>query len=574
MDNSDMAAVFDEIADLLDLQGVAFKPIAYRRAARSIESLEMDINEVAADGRLEDIPGVGKAMAKKIEEMTRTGKLAYLDDLRAEVPSGLVELLRIPDVGPKTAAVLYNELGITSVAMLKEAVLGHRLRGTKGFGEKTEERILQGIRTVESKSGRTLMGIALPVAEAFVDYLKGSLPLGKISLAGSLRRGKETVGDIDILVGDDTPVAIMEAFVSYPDVDELLMKGPTKSSVRLRNGLQVDIRAVEPKSWGAALCYFTGSKEHNVSMRRIGVEKSLKLNEYGLFERESGTMVAGATEEEVYEALGLRYVEPEIRENSGELEASKQGKLPVLVNGAEIRGDFHVHTSWSDGASKVEDVVSAAVARGYEYVAITDHSQSLRIANGLSPEKLRKQIEVVRKADELGGGRIRVLAGSEVDIRADGTLDFPSSLLRNLDIVIGSIHSRFKMEKDEMTKRVVNAVSSGHIDILGHPTGRLIGKRAPHALDLEKVFSAARDSGVCMELNSFPDRLDLADVNCRHAMNSGVKVAIATDAHSVEQMDYIKYGITTARRGWLEAKDVLNTVRGKDILRRLRGGRP
>ena len=309
-------------------------------------------------------------------------------------------------------------------------------------------------------------------------------------------------------------------------------------------------------------------------MRRIGVENGLKLNEYGLFERESGTMVAGATEEEVYEALGLRYVEPEIRENSGELEASKQGTLPVLVNRADIRGDFHVHTSWSDGANKVEDVVSTAVAKGYEYIAITDHSQSLRIANGLSPERLGKQIDAVRKADELGGGRVRVLAGSEVDIRADGSLDFPSSLLKNLDIVIGSVHSRFKMEKNEMTERVVNAVSSGQIDILGHPTGRLIGKRAPYALDLEKVFSAARDSGVCMELNSFPDRLDLADANCRHAMNSGVKVAIATDAHSVEQMDYIKYGITTARRGWLEAKDVLNTVRGKDILKRLHGGRP
>ena len=574
MDNSEIAAVFDEIADLLDLQGVAFKPIAYRRAARNIESMEIDINEVAADGKIEDIPGVGKAMAKKIEEMIGTGKLAYLDDLRSEVPSGLVELLKIPDVGPKTAVVLHNELGITSVAMLKEAILSHRLHGIRGFGEKTEERILQGIRTVESKSGRTLMGIALPIAEAFVDYLKESLPLDKICLAGSLRRGKETVGDIDILVGDDKLATIMDAFVSYPEVDSLLMKGPTKSSVRLRSGLQVDIRAVESKSWGAALCYFTGSKEHNVSMRRIGVEKGLKLNEYGLFERESGNMVAGATEEEVYEALDLRYVEPEIRENSGELEASKQGTLPVLVNRADIRGDFHVHTSWSDGANKVEDVVSKAVAKGYEYIAITDHSQSLRIANGLSPERLGKQIEAVRKADELGGGRVRVLAGSEVDIRADGSLDFPSSLLKDLDIVIGSVHSRFKMEKNEMTERVVNAVSSGQIDILGHPTGRLIGKRAPYALDLEKVFSAARGSGVSMELNSFPDRLDLADANCRHAMNSGVKVAIATDAHSVEQMDYIKYGITTARRGWLEAKDVLNTVRGKDILKRLHGGRP
>jgi DNA polymerase (family 10) len=572
-DNDHIAAAFDEIADLLDLQGIAFKPVAYRRAARNIQSMEDDINKIAAEGKLEDIPGVGKAMAKKIDEMVKTGKLAYLDELRSQVPKGLVELLGIPDVGPKTAVILYKELGITSSAMLKNAVLNHKLRGIKGFGEKTEERILRGITTVESKAGRTLLGTALPVAEAFVEYLRQSQSLQKISVAGSLRRGKETVGDIDILVGDDEPGAIMDTFVAYGEVGDVLMKGPTKSSVRLKNGLQVDIRAVEAKSWGAALCYFTGSKEHNVSMRRIGVEMGLKLNEYGLFERDSGKLVTGATEEQVYKALGLRYVEPELRENSGELEASRENKLPRLLKKEELLGDFHVHTSWSDGVNKIEDVVSAAATKGYEYVAITDHSQSLRIANGLSSDSLKKQIEAVRKADELRDGEIRVLAGSEVDIKADGSLDFPSSLLKDLDIVVGSVHSRFKMEKADMTKRVTTALESGRIDILGHPTGRLIGQRPPYELDLGLVFSSAKSSGVCLELNSFPDRLDLSDVNCRLAKDAGVKVAIATDAHSVDQMAYIRYGLITARRGWLERDNVLNSVRGKDIIRQLHGGR-
>lgn len=573
MDNDDVASVFYEIADLLDLQGVAFKPVAYRRAARNIESMEDDINKMVAEGTVEEIPGVGRAIAKKIEELVTTGKLVYLEKLRSEVPAGLVEILNVPDVGPKTAMVLYKELGITSIEHLKEAVLGHKLHGIKGFGEKTEERILQGIRTLETKGGRTLLGLALPLGEAYVDYLKASLKLDKISIAGSLRRGKETVGDIDILVGDDKPAAVMDAFVSYPEVDEILMKGPTKSSVRLKGGLQIDLRAVETKSWGAALCYFTGSKEHNVEMRRIGVQMSLKLNEYGLFERDSGKMVAGATEEDVYNALGLRYVEPELRENSGELDAAREGKLPVIVEHDQIKGDMHVHTTWSDGYGKLEEMVEGAVSMGYEYLAITDHSQSLKIAGGLSPDKLRKQIEAVRKADEAAGGRIRVLAGSEVDIKADGALDFPSSLLKDLDVVIASVHSRFKMEKSEMTKRVVSAIESGSMHILGHPTGRLIGQRAPYELDLEKVFEAAKSARVSMEINAFYDRLDLGDANCRMAKSSGVTMAIGTDAHRVEQLEYLKYGVITARRGWLERKDVLNTLNAKELMKRLRGGK-
>jgi DNA polymerase (family 10) len=381
------------------------------------------------------------------------------------------------------------------------------------------------------------------------------------------------VGDIDILVGDDDPSAIMESFVAYPKVSEILMKGPTKSTVRLKNGLQVDIRAVETKSYGAALCYLTGSKEHNVYMRKVGVEMGLKLNEYGLFERDSGKMVAGATEEEVYEALGFRYIDPELRENSGEFAASREGRLPKLVKRDDVRGDFHVHTEWSDGSNTIQQVVDSAAERGYEFVTITDHSQSMKIAGGLSPEDLRKQIAEVRKADSAAGGRLRVLAGTEVDIKSDGSLDFPKTLLKDLDVVVASVHSRFKMDKDEMTKRVVAAVESGTIDILGHPTGRLIGERTGYQLDLQKVFEAARSSGVSMEINSFPNRLDLGDINCRTAKEAGVRMAIGTDSHHVDQMGFIRLGVITARRGWLEAKDVLNTVKAKDLDRHLRGRR-
>lgn len=565
MDKYQVAAVLYEIADLLDLQGVAFKPVAYRRAARNIEVLEDDFEKIVAEGRLKDIPGVGNAMTKKIEELVTTGELGYLKQLRSEIPAGLVDLLRVPDVGPKTAMILYKELGISSIDQLKDAVLNHRLHGIKGFGEKTEEKILQGIKTLESKGGRTLLGDALPIARAYVEYLKGKQALDRISIAGSLRRGKETVGDIDILVGDDEPARIMEAFVSYPEVEEVLMKGPTKSSVRLRGGLQVDIRAVNTSSYGAALQYFTGSKEHNVAMRGIGVDMGLKLNEYGLFMRDSGKMVAGATEEEVYKVLGFPYIEPELREMTGEIEAARAGKLPKLVEQDDVRGDLHLHTNWSDGRDAISDVVAAAISRGYEFVAVTDHSQSLKITNGLTPERLTKQIGAVRMAEGEAGGKISILAGSEVDIKPDGSLDYPVSLLKDLDIVIGSVHSRFKMDKKDMTERIIKAIGSGMIDILGHPSGRIIGQRKPYEFDLEAVLDSARDSKVSMEINSFPDRLDLSDRDCKLAKQSGVKVAVGTDSHSIEHMWYIELGVITARRGWLEKGDVINTLSRRDL---------
>jgi DNA polymerase (family 10) len=570
MDNREVAAIFYEVADILDLQGVAFKPNAYRRAARSLEELEEDLTKMASEDRLTEIPGVGDSVAKKIQEVLKTGELSYLKKLRTQIPAGLLQIVSVPDIGPRTAMLLYKELGIENLDQLKDAAKAHKLRGLKGFGEKSEEKVLQGIQTLESKGKRMLLGEAYPVASAIIDHIVSAASVDLVSVGGSLRRGKETIGDIDILVAHDSPKRVMDAFVAYPKVSEVLMKGPTKSSVVLKGGLQVDIRVVEPSSWGAALVYFTGSKDHNVVIRTLGVQKGLKLNEYGVFERDSGKKVAGATEEDVYRSLGLRWMPPEMRENTGEVEASARDELPVLVDQQDIRGDLHVHTEWSDGVGSIESVLDSASALGYEYVAITDHSQSLKITNGLTPDRLRSQVDKVHGAEEAGGRRIRALAGSEVDIKPDGSLDFPSSVLKDLDIVIGSVHSRFKMSKEEMTKRLIAAIESGWVDIVGHPTGRIIGERDPYEFDMEKVFSAARSSGVSMEVNSFPDRLDLKDAHCRLAKESEVKVAIGTDAHRTDQLDFIRFGVTTARRGWLEKTDVLNTMSAKDLVAHLR----
>lgn len=573
MDNAEVAQIFYEIADLLELEGVGFKPSAYRRAASSIEQLEEPIQKVAANGKLGEIPGVGESIVKKIEEILATGKLAYLDRLRGEVPAGLKELVSVPEVGPKTAMVLYKELGISDIKQLKSALMAHKLRDLKGFGAKTEERILHGIAILESKGRRLLLGEAYPVAKAYVEYLESTGRLKLVSIAGSLRRGKETIGDIDILVGHDDAEAATGAFTSYPEVEEVVLSGPTKTSVRLKSGLQVDARIVTTKDWGAALQYFTGSKEHNVALRSMAARMDLKLSEYGVFERDTGRRIAGASEEEVYGAFGMSLMPPEIRENGGELEAAKEGSLPDLVRLEQIRGDLHVHTTWSDGSSTINEVVNAAVARGYEYICISDHSQGLKIANGMSPERVRKQIDAVRKAEDGAQGGIRVFAGSEVDIKSDGTLDYPRALLEELDVVIGSVHSRFRMTKDEMSGRIVKAMESGVVDILGHPTGRVIGQREPYELDMGRIFETARSNGVVMELNSFPDRLDLRDAHCREAKDAGVKVAINTDSHSVSHLGHMMFGVITARRGWLEAKDVLNTLGAKDLAATLHGVR-
>ncbi len=564
MRNAEVARILYEIADLLELKGVNFKPNAYRNAARSIENLTSEIEEVHKEGKLRDIPGVGEAIAKKLDELLSTGKLAYLEDLRKEFPPGLLQIMAIPELGPKTAVHLYNELKITNLDELKKAVEEHRIRSLKGFGPRSEERILQGIALVEGRTGRMLLGYAYPRAMQVLEYVQKKANLEKISLAGSLRRMKETIGDIDLIAGSDDAKWVMDIFTTYPEVDDVIMRGPTKSSVRLKGGMQVDLRVVKEVEYGAALQYFTGSKDHNIVLRQMAIDKGMKLNEYGLFKKDTGAVVARETEEDIYKALGLEIMPAEIRENRGEVEASLEHKLPKLVELEHIKGDFHVHTKASDGDATMEEIAYACKRRGYEYVGITDHSKRLGVAGGLSIEEVLGNVDVARNVSELVP-EVRVFLGTECEILDDGKLDYPNSVLKDLDYVIGAVHSKFNMPKKEMTDRIVTALSNENVTILAHPTGRKLEQREPYAVDVEKVMQAAKDNKVFLELDAFPERLDLNDVHCRQAKDIGAKVVIDSDSHSIAQLDFMTFGVATARRGWLERGDVLNTRGRKEI---------
>lgn len=553
-----MARILYEVADILELQGVQFKPTAYRKAARNIESLTKELEEIRKEGGLREIPGVGEAIAKKIEEMLSTGHIRYLDELKEEFPAGLLQIIDVPDIGPKTAMHLYRELKITNLADLKHAAEQHQIRELKGFGERSEERILHGIALLERRSGRMLLGYAYPVAEGMVEYIRRKANLEKVSLGGSLRRMKETIGDIDILVGSNDPQWVMDIFTTHPQVEEVVERGQTKASVRLREGVQVDLRVVEEVQYGAALQYFTGSKDHNVALRQMAIDRGLKLNEYGLFRKDSNEVVAREREEDIYQALGLEIMPPEMRENRGEIQASIAHRLPNLVGLNDIRGDLHVHTLASDGNATIEEIAYACKRKGYEYVGITDHSEALKIANGLSVERLRGNMDIARNVSSLV--EVKVLIGAEVEILENGKFDYPDDVLRQLDFVVGAVHSKFTMPEKEMTERVLTALSNDNMTILAHPTGRVLEQREPYALDMDRVMQAAKDQGVCLELNAFPERLDLNDIYCRKAKEMGVRVAISTDSHSIAQLDNMRYGVATARRGWLDAQDVLNTM--------------
>jgi DNA polymerase (family 10) len=558
MRNSEVARILYEVADILELQGVQFKPTAYRKAARNIESLTKELEEIRKEGGLREIPGVGEAIAKKIEEMLSTGHIRYLDELKEEFPAGLLQIIDVPDIGPKTAMHLYRELKITNLADLKHAAEQHQIRELKGFGERSEERILHGIALLERRSGRMLLGYAYPVAEGMVEYIRRKANLEKVSLGGSLRRMKETIGDIDILVGSNDPQWVMDIFTTHPQVEEVVERGQTKASVRLREGVQVDLRVVEEVQYGAALQYFTGSKDHNVALRQMAIDRGLKLNEYGLFRKDSNEVVAREREEDIYQALGLEIMPPEMRENRGEIQASIAHRLPNLVGLNDIRGDLHVHTLASDGNATIEEIAYACKRKGYEYVGITDHSEALKIANGLSVERLRGNMDIARNVSSLV--EVKVLIGAEVEILENGKFDYPDDVLRQLDFVVGAVHSKFTMPEKEMTERVLTALSNDNMTILAHPTGRVLEQREPYALDMDRVMQAAKDHGVCLELNAFPERLDLNDIYCRKAKEMGVRVAISTDSHSIAQLDNMRYGVATARRGWLDAQDVLNTM--------------
>jgi DNA polymerase (family 10) len=559
LDNIDVARVLYEIADYLELQGVSFKPQAYRRAANAVESLERSIDEYQRTGTLREIPGVGEAIADKISELVTTGKLQYIEKLKAETPPGLLELLSIPDVGPKTAMMLFKELGIQSVEELKTAIFDHKLQGLKGFGAKSEERILAGIRVVESRGGRSLLGNAYIAAEGIIAILREENPSAKISVAGSLRRMKETIGDIDILAASDDPAPLMDSFVSLGRVKEIIAKGETKSSVRLSEGMQVDLRVVPPASWGAALQYFTGSKEHNVELRKLAISKGMKVSEYGLFERDSGKEIAAADEEGVYAKLGLQFIQPELRESRGEIEAASRNALPELLGYDGLKGDLHCHTEWSDASGSIEELWEKAKSLGYEYVAVTDHSRSLKVASGLSESRLLEQVREVKSIRERLGPPW-LFAGSEVDILGDGSLDYPRKVLSELDFAVMSVHSRFKMDEKAMTERILAAMGAEKVKVFAHPTGRLIGQRASYTFDFDKAVERARDSGIALEINSFPDRLDLGDLHVKRAIELGARISIDSDAHSPDQLEYVKYGIATARRGWAKKSAVLNAM--------------
>jgi DNA polymerase (family 10) len=574
MRNVEIARLFNEIADFLEVKDEnPFRIRAYRRAAQAVEGLSEDVAAVAGRGALLDVPGIGKDLAGKIQEYLTQGKVEYLEDLRKEIPTGVIDLMGIHGVGPKTAKHLYEQVGVDSVEKLEELAKAHKLAGLPGIKAKTEENILKGIAVWRGGRERTPLGTALVLAEAVLDRLRGLSAVDQIEAAGSLRRMKETVKDIDILVTSTEPGRIMEVFCGLPNVAEVLAHGETKSSIRLRENIQVDLRVVEPDCFGAALQYFTGSKQHNIRVRELAQRKGLKVSEYGVFNEKTNRRVAGKTEAEVYKAVGLPFIPPELREDGGEIEAALEGRLPTLVSVEEIRGDLQMHTTWSDGAHTLEELAHGVRAKGYQYMAVTDHSKSVTVAGGMKDEQVLQMVTEVRSLNKRMKG-FRVLAGCEVDITGDGSLDFPDEILRQLDLVLVSVHSRFKMTREEMTARIVRAVQHPLVHILAHPTGRLIGERGAYEVDMEAVLTAARAAGTAVEINASPSRLDLNDLHARRAKELGIPVAINTDAHTISQLDYMRFGVSVARRGWLTAGDVLNTLPGKQLVSWLEKKRP
>lgn len=563
--NEEVAQLLENIAELLMLKNEnPYRIRAYTTAAQNIRALSEDIEEIARQGRLDAIPGIGEALAAKIQEYLETGSLRYYEQLKQEVPVAAVDLLEVPGIGPARAHQLYEALGISTISELLQAAQEHKLRDLPGFGPKVEERIAREAAKLAQRSRRLLLGVALPVAEEVVRLLRPHPAVEAIEPAGSLRRMKETIGDIDILVASRQPEEVAREFTRLPIVREVLATGPTRPSILTRDGLQVDLRIVEPDDYGSALQYFTGSKEHNIALRGLALERGWKLSEYGLFDQD-GKRLAGRTEEDIYQALALDWIPPELRENRGEIEAAREHRLPQLVELPQIRGDLHVHTDWSDGHDAPERMVEAAIARGYEYLAFSDHSQSLGVARGLSPEQVRKQRQLVDELNERYAP-FRVLHGAEVNILPDGRLDYPEEVLELFDIVTVSIHSAFDLSRERMTARVLRAIQHPAVDILGHPTGRLLPSRLPYELDMEAVLKAAAEHGVAVEINGQPDRLDLDDVWSRRALELGVLLATNSDAHSARQLENMRYAVATARRGWAEAQHVVNTRPLPDLL--------
>lgn len=568
MRNLEIAKIFREIANILEIKGEnPFRVRAYERAAQNIEGLSRDIEDFIKEDSLTEIPGIGKDLSERIKEFQRTGRIRIFEDLKKSIPAGLLELLNIPSVGPKTARLLYEKLKIKNIPDLVKAIDKGKLSNISGIKEKTVENILKGIEILKKGKERLTLSEATLIAQGFLRTLERLPQVKKISVAGSLRRQKETVRDIDILVTSHLPQKVMQSFTGSALVKDILAQGETKSSVRTKDEVQVDCRVVEQKSFGAALLYFTGSKNFNIKLRQMAVKRGLKVNEYGVFRGKR--FVAGRTEEEIFKLLGMSYIEPELREDSGEIELAKKSALPRLVELKDIRGDFHAHSLWSDGGNTVAEMASAAKNLGYDYIAITDHSQSLKVAGGLSIADLKRKKREIEKVNNTLRSP-RVLFATEVDIDSRGGIDYPDRTLREFDLVVAAIHTGFKQSKAQLTKRIISACLNKYVHIIAHPTGRLWGTREAYQIDLDEVFKAARQTNTCLEINAFPNRLDLSDSNSRRARDSGLRLAIGTDAHTAGQLENMRFGISVARRGWLRREDVLNTLSLDELLKAIK----
>lgn len=564
--NRELADTFSFIANLLEIKGeIIYKILAYRKAADSLENLAGDAEAYWREGRLDDIPGVGKAIAEKIDELFSTGQLEFLEKLKQEVPPTLVDLLQIPDVGPKKVAMFWKQLGIIDLPGLQAAAQEGKLRNLPGMGEKSEAKILSGIEAVKRRSGRIPLGKAWPFAQELLALLSAVPGVVQLSAAGSLRRMRATVGDLDILAAAVDSGPVMQAFVNHPEVISVSGRGETKASVEFNHGFRVQLWVHPPERWGTALQYATGSKDHNVRLRELALKQGLSLSDQA-FTRSDGSEILCATEEEVYSLLGLPWIPPEMREDRGEVQAARAGTLPRLIERADLHAELHTHSTWSDGRLSIKEMAEAARSRGYRVLAVTDHSVSLGVAQGLSVDELKSQRVEIDAAQRELGNSIRILQGSEVEIRADGALDFPDEALASLDIVIASLHSSLRQPREQVTARLLNAIRNPNVDIIGHPTGRMIPNREGADLDMEAVLQAAAESGVALEINAHPSRLDLDDIYSRRAIEMGIPLSINTDAHSPNDMDLAPFGVATARRGWVQAKDVINTWEPERLL--------
>lgn len=567
--NSEIASKFDHLADLLEIKDAnEFRVRAYRNAANTIRDQSRSIASMVEEGDdLSELPDIGDDLAGKITTIVRTGKFPLLEEVAKDMDEAIVDATRIPGIGPKRAKALFDKLDLSSLDDLEDAAEEGEIADVSGFGEKTQARIKKELKQGDITEQRFHLDTAEDFAEPLIAYIREIDGVEKAEIAGSYRRRKETVGDLDILVAGQDGGAIIDAFVAYDEVDEVESKGKTRSTVTLRSGINVDLRVIPRESWGAAMHYFTGSKEHNVAGRRRAQDRGLKLNEYGLYEEKN--RVGGATEDEVYDAIGLPWIDPVLREDRGEIEAAEEGDLPDLVTLDDIRGDLHSHTTASDGKHSLRRMAEAAMDRGYKYLAITDHSKSQTQAGGLSADDLERQIDEIAELND-GFDGFRLLAGCEVDILEDGDLDFPDSLLSKLDLVVASIHSKLDLDEEAQTDRIIRAMDSPEVNIIGHPTGRMLEKRRPYPLDMERVIEAAADRRCALELNANPNRLDLSDIHCRQAAELGVRIAISTDAHATGGLGNMRYGVDQARRGWLNRKDVLNTLSWHNLSRALK----